>query len=109
MAGVREKHIAEHFVPMAKEELAPPQAGTNRSARHCGAMDKIKRPLQPGNYPDRDVDCQEAMDIAIVELVDAASRARWTIPEALNAIARVIPHQRKAYYIDPDPSDDPMA
>ena len=50
----------------------------------------------------------EAMDIAITELVDAAGRAGWSIPEALDAIARVIPNQRKAYYVDPDPADDPV-
>jgi hypothetical protein len=71
-------------------------------------MDKVKRPTQSGNYPDRDVDCEEAMDIAITELVDAAGRAGWTIPEALDAIARVVPNQRRAYYIDPDPADDPV-
>jgi hypothetical protein len=46
------------------------------------------------------------MDIAITELVDAASNAGWSIPEALDAIARVIPNQRKAYATDPDPADD---
>lgn len=71
-------------------------------------MDKIRRPLQPGIYPDRDIDCEEAMDIAVSELVDLASNAGWTIPEALDAIARVIPNQRKAYAVDPDPADDPV-
>ena len=71
-------------------------------------MEKIIRPRQPGNYPDRSIDCEEAMDIAIAELVDAASNAGWTIPEALDAIARVIPNQRNAYAMDPDPADDPI-
>jgi hypothetical protein len=71
-------------------------------------MDKIRRPQQPGSYPERDADCDEAMDIAITELVDAASNAGWTIPEALDAIARVIPNQRRAYTMDPDPADDPV-
>jgi hypothetical protein len=69
-------------------------------------MEKIRRPKQPGNYSDRESDCEEAMDIAITDLVDAASNAGWTIPEALDAIARVIPTQRKAYAMDPDPADD---
>lgn len=29
-------------------------------------------------------------------------------PEALDAIAKVIPNQRKAYAMDPDPADDPI-
>lgn len=71
-------------------------------------MEKIRRPQQPGNYPDREFDCDEAMDIAIAELVDAASNAGWSIPEALDALLRVIPSQRKAYEVDPDPADDPI-
>lgn len=71
-------------------------------------MDKIKRPLQPGNYPDRSSDCDEAMDIAITELVDTAGRAGWTVTETLDAVARIIPNQRKAYAMDPDPADDPV-
>lgn len=70
-------------------------------------MDKITRPRHEGLYPNRDVDCEEAMDIAITALVDTASRAGWSIPEALDAISRVLLQQRKAYAIDPDPADDP--
>jgi len=78
------------------------------SRRHFDGMNEIISPKQPGHYPDREIDCEEAMDIAIAALVDAAGQAGWTIPEALDAIAKVIPAQRKAYYIDPDPADDPV-
>jgi hypothetical protein len=71
-------------------------------------MDKIIRPRHEGNYPDRKLDCEEAMDIAISNALDGAGRAGWTIPEALDAIARVLPQQRKAYALDPDPADDPL-
>jgi hypothetical protein len=46
------------------------------------------------------------MDIAITELVDAAGRAGWSISETPDAIARAVPNQRKAYYLDPHPVDD---
>lgn len=32
---------------------------------------------QPGSYPDHYVDCEEAMDIAMTELVDVARLAGW--------------------------------
>lgn len=69
-------------------------------------MDKIIEPKAPCLYVDRDVDCEEAMDYAITDLLDRASTAGWSIPEALAAIERVIPNQRKAYEADPDPTDE---
>lgn len=69
-------------------------------------MDKIIEPKAPGLYVDRDIDCEEAMDYAITDLLDRASAAGWSIPEALAAIERVIPNQRRAYEADPDPADE---
>lgn len=69
-------------------------------------MDKIIEPKAPGLYVDRDIDCEEAMDYAITDLLDRASVAGWPIPEALAAIERVIPNQRRAYEADPDPTDE---
>jgi hypothetical protein len=70
-------------------------------------MDKIIRPRQEGNYPDRSADCEEAMDTAIRGLVDLANNAGWKTSEVLAAIANAIVHQRIAYSEDPDPADDP--
>ncbi|MHA6688732.1 hypothetical protein [Mesorhizobium sp. A556] len=70
-------------------------------------MDKIKRPRHEGNYPDRNLDCEEAMGAAIRELVDLADNAGWKTPEVLAAIGSAIVHQRIAYSEDPDPTDDP--
>lgn len=69
-------------------------------------MEKIISPKAPGMYVDRDIDCEEAMDYAITDLMDRASSAGWSIPEALAAIERVIPNQRMAYEADPDPAGD---
>jgi hypothetical protein len=38
--------------------------------------------------------------------LDRASTVGWSIPEALAAIEREIPNQRKAYEADPDPADE---
>lgn len=72
-------------------------------------MDKIIAPKTAGLYVDREVDCEEAMDYAITDLLDRASTAGWSIPEALAAIERVIPNQRIAYEADPDPAEDASA
>jgi hypothetical protein len=69
-------------------------------------MTKITPPKTAGLYVDRDVDCEEAMDYAITDLLDRASTVGWSIPEALAAIEREIPNQRKAYEADPDPADE---
>lgn len=69
-------------------------------------MTKITPPKTAGLYVDRDVDFEEAMDYAITDLMDRASSAGWSIPEALAAIERVIPNQRIAYEADPDPAGD---
>ena len=71
-------------------------------------MDKIIRPRQEGNYPGRNADCEEAMDIAIRGLIDLANNAGWKTPEVLAAIGSAIVHQRIAYSEDPDPADDPL-
>lgn len=69
-------------------------------------MEKIIAPKAPGLYVDRDIDCEEAMDYAITDLLDRASAVGWSIPEALAAIQRVIPNQQRAYEADPDPADE---
>lgn len=83
--------------------------GTNASQFRSRGMDKIIPPRASGQYVDRDVDCEEAMDYALANLLDQANSAGWSIPECLAAIERVIPHRRKAYEADPDPADDAVA
>lgn len=67
----------------------------------------IAASLDP-THPDRDLACEEAMDYALRDIVDAANEAGWSTPELLSAIERVIPNMRKAYAEDPDPADDPV-
>ncbi|THF58711.1 hypothetical protein [Ollibium composti] len=70
-------------------------------------MDKIPRPRHEGRYPDRNIDCQEALDLAVRDLVDRAENAGWTASEAYRAIDVIIVAQRLAYDLDPDPAEDP--
>lgn len=71
-------------------------------------MDKIIRPRQEGHYPDRDIDCEEAMDAILRDVLDAGNNAGWSTPEMLDAVKRALPHMRKAYELDPDPAPDPV-
>ncbi len=47
------------------------------------------KPKHPGDYPDRDIDCQEAVSDEIVSLIEAAKNAKWSELEAAEAIAQV--------------------
>lgn len=44
-------------------------------------------PKQPGDYPDRDIDCQEAVSQGIAELVDRAVVSGATEAEVTAALA----------------------
>jgi hypothetical protein len=69
-------------------------------------MTQIGRPRHPGRYPDRAIDCEQEMDLAICDLIDRAQLSGWTTPELLDAIESVAKNQRLAYAEDPDPADD---
>ena len=69
-------------------------------------MEKVIRPRQEGNYPDRATDCEEAMDAALRDIIDAGNNAGWSTPEMLKAVKRVLPNIRTARERDPDPADD---
>lgn len=70
-------------------------------------MDKVLPPRKSTEYPDRDLECEEAMDAALRDVLDAGNAAGWSTPEMLSAIERVVPFIRVAYEADPDPADDP--
>lgn len=46
-------------------------------------------PKQPGDYPDRELDCEEAMQPQIDMAMAAAERAGWSRHEAAQALLRV--------------------
>lgn len=71
-------------------------------------MELVIRPIQDPTHPDRALACEEAMDYALRDIVDAGNAAGWSTLEMLAAIDDVIPHMRRAYEQDPDPADDPV-
>lgn len=48
--------------------------------------DKISKPKHAGKYPDREIDCQEAVAGAVVDIIEQAETAGWTAVEAARAI-----------------------
>ncbi|OYR07460.1 hypothetical protein [Brucella thiophenivorans] len=47
------------------------------------------KPTHPGNYPDRDIDCQEALANEIAGLIASGKNAGWDEVETAKAIAIV--------------------
>ena len=51
-----------------------------------------KSPQKPGSYDDRNLDCQEALEDDIQELLGRATAAGWSMTEALVAVSDVADH-----------------
>jgi hypothetical protein len=66
----------------------------------------IKTPRFPEAYPDRDLDCQEALETALQSLIEDAQQSGWKRTESFDAIEELIRNFRLAYAEDPDPADD---
>ncbi|WP_235942988.1 hypothetical protein [Ochrobactrum soli] len=47
---------------------------------------KIRGPRKLGDYPDRDIECQEALEDAFVALTDRGVDAGWVQIEVLQAL-----------------------
>ncbi|MDG4877683.1 hypothetical protein P9273_21505 [Mesorhizobium sp. WSM4935] len=50
----------------------------------------ISKPRRLGAYPDRDLDCQQAMEPGFQALVDCMVESGWTREEAKRALRRLI-------------------
>lgn len=50
----------------------------------------ISKPRRAGDYPDREVDCQEAMEPGFQAIVECMIEAGWTREEAKRALRRLI-------------------
>lgn len=63
-------------------------------------MDKamIDKPRKDEPYPDRDLDCQMAMDEHFQELIEAAGQSGWSREEAISAVAELARNQISADY-----------
>jgi hypothetical protein len=67
---------------------------------------RISPPKQPTTGPDVRLECENAIDGAVRELVDHAVIAGWPPKVAFEAIQRAAERQATAYREDPDPADD---
>ncbi|MBZ9844065.1 hypothetical protein [Mesorhizobium sp. CA5] len=50
----------------------------------------ISGPRREGDYPDREVDCQEAMEPGFQAIVDCMLEAGWARGEVLRSLRRLI-------------------
>lgn len=66
----------------------------------------IYKPKRSGQYVDREVDCEEAMDYALRDVIDRANAAGWGTQEVIDAMSRALPNIQIAYGEDPDPAED---
>lgn len=65
---------------------------------------------EPKNHlftEDRHLQCQEAMDAMMRDLIDKANMKGWGTIETMEAIEEVMKNLRLAYAEDPDPAEDP--
>lgn len=49
----------------------------------------MNAPKHEGNYPDRDIDCQEQIAPRLIDILDQAEVSGWDRLEAANALAVV--------------------
>lgn len=54
-------------------------------------------PTFPTDHPDRNLECQEVFDLALMKLVDGAVTVGWRASECFDAVEEVIRNQRLAY------------
>ena len=52
-------------------------------------MTKVKEPLLPDEYPDRFLDCQEALMPGFLVLLESAVASGWTENEAIAALTEL--------------------
>lgn len=50
----------------------------------------IGRPRREGDYADREIDCQEAMEPGFQAIVDCMLKAGWTRGEVMRSLRRLI-------------------
>lgn len=55
----------------------------------------IDPPKRPGEYPDRDVDCQAALETAFQDLTAEACAAGWGPAEVRRALVRLLAADRR--------------
>lgn len=54
----------------------------------------ITPPRLPDDHPDRNLECQEALESRLVELIDTARRSGWAVGEITIALAELADNLR---------------
>lgn len=67
----------------------------------------IPSPRKPMSDADAQIDCEQAIDVPVRDLVDAIIQAGWPPDIAYAALKSVAENQALAYMEDPDPAADP--
>lgn len=57
----------------------------------------ITQPRKDGEYPDRDIDCEEALEASIQDVMQRAQQQGWNRAETMDAIENLIANLRIAY------------
>ena len=70
-------------------------------------MEEIFSPKFEKSHPDYELECEEALDLHVQELIEDAVQAGWGPRTIFKAIAKVAAAKAIAYEEDPDPEDDP--
>ena len=68
----------------------------------------ITGPKRRGEYENRGIDCQWAIENEIALVVDRAQSVGWKVEETLDAVEEIVRQLRQAFAEDPDPSEDPV-
>lgn len=79
---------------------------SGRGASSTGQV-AIVPPRDEIELEQRALECEQALDLALRDVVDRAQVLGWKTPEVLDAIERIAQKQRTAYAEDSDPADDP--
>lgn len=67
----------------------------------------VQAPRYSGSHPDRDLNCQEAVEPELQHIIADATTNGWGTIETISAIEEVMKNLRVAYAEDPDPAEDP--
>lgn len=67
---------------------------------------KVPSPKHPKTHPDYAINCEEALDLPLQDLIDRAVQAGWNTRTVLVALQSVAFNRAIAYEEDPDPEDD---
>lgn len=66
----------------------------------------VPSPKHPKTHPDYAINCEEALDLPLQDLVDRAVQAGWDTRTVMVALQSVAFNRALAYEEDPDPEDD---